>query len=59
MQRDSLIDYYSDVECEKIILVHGDKNAKIALAQELENAISKKDKTSKVVCTSQGYTLTI
>lgn len=59
MQKDSLIDYYSDVECEKIILVHGDKNAKIALAQELESAISKKDKTSKVVCTSQGYTLTI
>ena len=59
MQKDSLLDYYSSVDCEKILLVHGDMQCKVEFADELENAISKKDKTSKVICVNRGYTITI
>jgi hypothetical protein len=54
-----LINYYSSVDCEKVILVHGDNSAKLALSQELESAISKNDKTSKVVCGYKDYFINI
>lgn len=59
MQKDSLLEYYSNVDCEKILLVHGDMEGKIGFAKELEFAISKNNKTSKVVCVNKGHILTI
>ena len=59
MQKDSLLNYYSDVDCEKVLLVHGDMKGKVEFASELETAISKKNNTSKVVCVNKGYVLTI
>ena len=56
-QRDELLNYYSSVDCEKVLLVHGDMEGKRGFAADLENEISKKDKTSKVVCVNKGYTL--
>ena len=58
-QRDTLLDYYSNVDCEKIFLVHGDMEGKLDFAADLELAISKKDKTAKVVCVNKGYTFGI
>ena len=58
-QRDDLLNYYSNVECEKILLVHGDMDGKLEFVQDLEQALSKNNMTSKVVCTNKGYTLTI
>ena len=59
MQKDSLLEYYSNVDCEKILLVHGDMKNKTAFANELELGISKKNKTSKVICVNKGYVLTL
>lgn len=58
-QRDELLNYYSSVDCEKILLVHGDMAGKIEFAADLEEQISKKDRTSKVICVNQGFELTI
>jgi metallo-beta-lactamase family protein len=58
-QRDSLLDYYSSVQCEKVILVHGDMADKIEFAKELQDKIFKKNNTSKVICSNKGYVLTI
>lgn len=59
MQKDSLLEYYSNVDCEKILLVHGDMQGKVEFANELANAISKNNKTSKVICVNKGHTLTL
>lgn len=59
MQKDSLLDYYSNVDCQKILLVHGDMKGKAEFANELEMAISKKDRTSKVICVNKGHVLTL
>lgn len=59
MQRDSLLDYYSSVECSKIILVHGEMDGKIEFAEELKERISKNNNTSKVVCTNKDYSIVI
>lgn len=59
MQKDSLLKYYSSVDCEKVLLVHGEMENKITFSYELEEAISKNNKTSKVVCVNKGYSLTI
>lgn len=59
IQYNSMLDYYSNVDCEKIILVHGDEKAKIDFAKVLQEQISKKDKTSKVVCATKDYRLSI
>lgn len=54
MQHDSLIDYLSSISCEKIYLVHGEMDKKIAFSAELENKISEKNKTTRVVCVNKG-----
>ena len=59
MQKDDLLRYYSSVDCEKILLVHGDMQGKISFANELESAVSKNNKTSKVVCVNKGYAITL
>lgn len=53
MQHDDLIKYYKSINCEKILLVHGDNN-KIGFKEELENAISQCCKSTKVVAVNNG-----
>lgn len=59
MQKDDLLKYYSNIDCEKILLVHGEMDGKLGFAKELEKAISKNNKTAKVVCVNKGYSLKI
>ena len=59
MQRDSLLKYYGSVQCEKIILVHGEMQGKIDFTKDLQKEISKNDNTSKVVVAQKGYTLSL
>lgn len=56
-QRDTLLSYYGSVECEKVVLVHGEINGKIAFAKDLQEEISKNDNTSKVIVANRGYKL--
>ena len=53
------IDSDIDVDCEKVLLVHGDMAGKVSFAADLEEAISKNNKTSKVICVNKGYSLSI
>lgn len=59
MQKDSLLKYYGSVQCEKIVLVHGEMSAKTAFAKELQEEISKNDNTGKVVVAQKGYELSL
>ena len=58
-QRDSLLKYYGSVQCEKVILVHGEMNGKIEFAKELQEEISKNNNTSRVIITHKDYELTL
>lgn len=49
MQREQLLDYYSSIKCERLYLIHGDKEAKQELAEDLREEICKKLKTTRVV----------
>lgn len=53
-QHDDLLSYYSDINCEKVALVHGEYNTKCRFAKELEEEISRKNKSSRVVCVNRG-----
>ena len=44
-----LVDYYSSVNCNKIVLHHGSQNAKETLAEELRKQLEKKCKSTRVV----------
>ena len=59
MQKDSLIRTYGATECEKVVLVHGEMNGKIAFAKELQEEISKNNNTSKVIVANSGYELSL
>jgi len=59
MQYPSLLNYYSDIQCEKIALVHGQMDSKVAFAKKLENEFYKKNKTSKVVIVNKSTNLTL
>lgn len=58
-QRDTLMDYYSSVQCNKIILVHGEMSGKIQFAHDLQMAVFANNNTSKVVVAQKGYELLI
>ncbi len=52
-----LIEYGSNLNTEKVILVHGSEKAKKNLKEKLQEKISKNDKTYKVVCSSKDMIL--
>lgn len=57
MQHNQLLDYYSNVQCEKVALVHGDNNDKIKFAKELQEKISQKNKCNKVIAVSKSTSI--
>lgn len=54
LQHDGLLDYYSNINADKIALVHGNFNDKLSFANELQKEISKKNKTSRVICVNRS-----
>ena len=55
--RKDLIEYGSSLNTEKLVLVHGSTEAKNSLKEGLKEAISKKDKSFKVVCATKDMFL--
>ena len=49
-----LIKFGSSLNTNKLVLVHGSEESKKCLASKLKDAISKNDKTYKVVCANKG-----
>lgn len=55
--REDLIKWGSEVQTEKLILIHGSEKAKLELKEDLEKAISKNNKSFKVICSSKDMVL--
>lgn len=49
ISHEEMLEYYSDMNCNKIYLVHGSQDRKETFKPILEEEISKKNKTTKVV----------
>ena len=47
-----LLNYYTTVEYNKLYLVHGNNADKLIFAEELQNELSKLNRTSRVICTN-------
>ena len=54
---DDLVTYGSNLRTNKLVLVHGDTDAKNNLKNKLKEAISKNDNTYKVVCSERGMVI--
>ena len=54
-----LIEDYTAVNCQKIILHHGSKNAKETLKKALEKEFEKQCKTTRVVVANSSLKFTI
>ena len=54
MQRNDLLNYYKSIRCEKIYLVHSDKQARLEFKEDLENELNNILKTTHVVCVNKG-----
>ena len=59
MQYSDMVKYYSDVNCEKVALVHGNFDDKCEFAKEIQKEISKKNKTHKVICVNKSTEITL
>lgn len=59
MQRENLLNYYSNINCESIYLVHGNYNDKLDFAEDLRNEVSHKNKTTKVIPVDYKTTINI
>lgn len=54
-----LLNYYSSINCNKIILHHGSNEAKETLKKSLEKELSKKCKSSRVVIANSSLKFTV
>lgn len=54
---EDLIKYGSSLNCGKLVLVHGDAESKKSLAEKLKDAISKNNKTYRVLCAFRGMVI--
>ena len=54
MQRSELLKYYSELQTEKVILVHSNQQSKIEFAKELQEEISKKNRCYKVIAANKS-----
>lgn len=59
IQRNELIEYLSEINCQKICLVHGNMQGRIELAEDLKEELSKKCKTSKIVIINKGTKISL
>ena len=59
MQHNHLLDYYSSINSQKIYLIHSNQNDKLQFKEELQNEISKKNKTTKVVAVNKSTVINI
>ena len=59
IQYEDMLKYYSDINAEKICLVHGEMKGKIEFAKKLQDEISKKNKTSRVVIINKGTEIVV
>ena len=54
MQYTQLLDYYTSINCEKIVLVHGETKVKNLFAADLSEQLSKNLKSAKVINANRG-----
>lgn len=59
MQRKDMLNYYSNIICDKLCLVHGNYKAKREFAKQLQEEIQRKNKTNKVVVANKSTSLLI
>lgn len=60
-QREDLINIYAggNTSYDKIALVHAEQKGKITFCKELQEELSKRNKTTKVICTNKGTVITL
>jgi metallo-beta-lactamase family protein len=54
-----LKDYYNSINCQKIVLHHGSKEAKETLADDLKECIKNKALTTSVVCSNKALSFSL
>lgn len=59
MQHNDLVNYYKSLNCEKIVLCHGDKQARIELKEDLEKALADMCKSTRVVIANKGMKISL
>lgn len=59
IQHDEMLKYYSDMQFEKIALVHGNYKDKCVFAKELQDEINRKNKTGRVIVPNKSTSLLI
>lgn len=59
MQRNELINYYKNINCERIYLVHSDLKDRIELKEDLQIELSNMCKSTKIICTNRSTKISL
>ena len=59
MQHHKMMEYYSSIRCEKIVLVHGELTKKLRFAETLQEEYHKNNSTTKVYVMNKNEYITI
>ena len=59
MQKRDLVNYISSINCDKVILVHGDKSAKESLKESCREELNKRNKTTNIIVSQRGMKISL
>ena len=59
MQRKQMIDYYKNIQADRIYLLHGDEKARLELKEDLQEAIANMSKTTKVSVVNKSTVISL
>jgi metallo-beta-lactamase family protein len=57
MQREDMLNYYKQINCQAIYLVHGEMEGKIEFAKDLKDTLKLEDKTTHVCVVNKGTSI--
>lgn len=59
IQRDTMIDLYGNIDAQKIVLVHGDMDGRLSIKKDIQDRLSKNNKTAKVIVANKDMMISI
>jgi len=59
MQKRDLVNYISSINCDKVVLVHGDKNAKESLKDSCREELTNRNKSTNIIVSERGMKVSL
>jgi hypothetical protein len=57
MQREDMMNYYKQINCQAIYLVHGEMQGKVEFGKDLKDVLESENKTTRICVVNKGTSI--